>query len=458
MAFGIDDFLYIQAAYMVSRVASSIYKNAYDFFTGKKEKEERKKRIQLQEKFDLEYKMKQVDYQQRLKIAEKQFVDNINEWNRKKFYDNCWPLRNPFEMPIGYNLEYSDDRTTVSSCTFKLLSFYNNNNEEKRIIPCRVISALKNNVHPYAQTINANLSSFILNNYPANGINATISEVGAWRDDIPANDASINYLYSGLKGQPVMVLMPEFINDGTTIVFKVFSWGLGEDLPYPCGFEFGRLNMKPLFLQSVYETTLEMMSMCKRMGYDYQKVYSSELIHNIRIITDLKKKHISGAYENNLLEYLKYAPELKPKIEEVMRQKVSGVFCAIAGLYADTYHLLEYGTRPHLPELIEGLPGTEYMAVPLVKYYRELYYAITAIEADNKQTAKFNKSMIINSFLSVIHSLSVKIVNFDDKDKYIKPILSDINKLLSENKSSMGADFDLLVKEVASITRSIKRS
>jgi hypothetical protein len=397
---------------MVSRVADPIIKDAYNKISGKEKREEESNRRKIDEKYQADLKLKQVDFEQRLQFAEKQFVDNINEWNRQTFYKNCWPLRNPFEMPIGYDIKYNDNKAI--NCNFKLLEF-NIAGKDKHIVPCRVISALKNSSHPYAETINANLSSFILNNYPANGTSATISEIGAWRDDVPANDASVNYLYTGLKGQPVMVLMPEFVNDGSTVVFKIFSWGLGEDLPYPCGYELGRLNMHPLMLQSIYDATIRVYKMGQQLDYD-NKVYSHELLHNFKIISDLNKRKLSGEYETLMLSYLKYAPELKAEVEEQMRTKVSGMFCAVAGMYADTYHLLEYHTMPQLPKILPSIPGIEYLLEPLKGYYFNLLKAAEL----NDMGAEFTSDL----YLSVADAFSKFPFTYENQEQVIAPFIA----------------------------------
>lgn len=446
MAFVLDDFLVWTGGMLLARVGHSVIKGIWNDVSGKEEKAEEIRIRNISDKLKADKELRRIDFEQKLQIAEKQFVDNINEWNRRKFYDNCWPLRNPFEMPMGFNLKYKDSSTSiVEACDFKLLTFTDIDGETKKIVPCRIISALKNNAHPYAESINANLSSFILNHYAANGLHATISEIGAWRDEIASNDASVNYLYTGLKGQPVMVLMPEFIDDGSTVVFKMFTWGLGEDLPYPCGFEFGRLNMRPLLLQCVYEASLHLYALGDKMGYDLKKVFSKELIHNFQIIHDIKKAQLKGRYENDMLQYLKYATELKPLVEKAIRIKVSGMFCAIAALYADTYHLLEYKTLPKLPSILKDIPGVEYMLPAIKEYYIQLLSKMELIESDHE--------LLSELYINVANAFSKLPFSYDNQEKMVLPFVNKAmaNYIMSKDQKYREPEYVQRLKDPVTI-------
>ncbi len=209
--------------------------------------------------------------------------------------------------------------------------------------------------------------------------------------------------------------MPEFIDDGSTVVFKMFTWGLGEDLPYPCGFEFGRLNMRPLLLQCIYDASLHLYALGDKMGYDHNKVFSKELIHNFQIIHDIKKAQLKGKYENDMLQYLKYATELKPIVEKTIRIKVSGMFCAIAALYADTYHLLEYKTLPKLPSILKDIPSVEYMLPAIKEYYIQLLSKMELIESDHK--------LLSELYINVANAFSKLPFSYDNQEKMVLPFV-----------------------------------
>lgn len=52
-------------------------------------------------------------------------------------------------------------------------------------MPLRVITALKEGADNTFATLNTNLSMFLTNNFSANGEHAIISDIGAWKDDVP---------------------------------------------------------------------------------------------------------------------------------------------------------------------------------------------------------------------------------------------------------------------------------
>lgn len=457
-----ETYIALQTTMLVARVAAPIVKSGWDFITGKEKKEEKKLELQQREKFNNDQKLREQDFEYRLKAAEAKFAQNINEWNMRKFYENCWPLRNPFEMPIGFELKYREgDEKIVEACKFKLLSVFDGL-EKKEVIPCRIISALKDDSHPYAKAINTNLSSFILSKYSSNGLHAAISEIGAWRQDVPSNDASVNYLYTGLMGQPVMVLMPEFINNNTTLVFKVFAWGLGEELPYPCGFELGRVDLKSVQIQSIIEISQKRYDVAKRMGIINSKYCSKDLVNNISVISDAKEFMEKGIEQDDvqkfLRSYLVCPTEIEAEVERDRQDRLSGIFCAIAGLYVDTYHFLEYGTTPLLPSLLHNIPGSSYIALPLVKYYNELFSKVIEGQIRGELSKRINTSVIARSYVTVLESLSSCSGKHEGDVTMPSDVLSSVTNFLLENKEELGDDFKQLNRVVASMAKHSNQS
>ena len=309
---------------MVTRLLSPVIKGGWRKITNAEAKEEKKRIENSEREFKYKLELQRQSHEQRLIEAQKAHKLSLDKWGTQTYYERCWPLRNPFEMQICGPI--SDDKDSFDG---------------NMIVPCRLISALKDKDHPYARTINGNLSSFIVNHYQTNSVHAVVSEIGAWKDDVPSNDASINYLYAGLKKQPVMVLSPTLINDGKTFIFKVWSWGLGEELNYPVGFEFGRLELQPLYIKAVYEETLKLVHLAQQMDYA-PKLYSAKLQRNVSIIKDIQSKNATGKVREQMLSFLDTAPEINDAVKAKMESDISGIFCCISGMYADAYHLLEY--------------------------------------------------------------------------------------------------------------------
>ena len=381
---------------MVTRLLSPVIKGGWRKITNAEAKEEKKRIEGTERDFKYNLELKRQSHEQRLLEAQEAHKLSLDKWGTQTYYERCWPLRNPFEMQICGPI--SDDKDAFDGNV---------------IVPCRLISALKDKDHPYARTINGNLSSFIVNYYQTNSVHAVVSEIGAWKDDVPSNDASINYLYAGLKKQPVMVLSPTLINDGKTFIFKVWSWGLGEELNYPVGFEFGRLELQPLYIKAVYEETLKLVHLAQQMDYA-PKLYSAKLQRNISIIKEVQSKNVTGKAREQILSFLDGAPEINDAVKAKMERDISGVFCCISGMYADAYHLLEYKTLPKLPGLLPNIPGVEYMLPSLKNFYFELLDSFAKIESDSK-------------FLSELY--------LDVADAFSSPVLRKIGRLRGVDSS-----------------------
>lgn len=413
---------------MLTRLFAPVIKGGWRKITKAEEKEAKKRKEEKDADFQQKMEYQRASHKDRL--AEAQFAHEkiMEQWATKTYYDRCWPLRNPFEMqickPISDNTDYLD----------------------KIIVPCRLISALKDCDHPYARTVNGNLSSFVVNYFATNGLHAVVSEIGAWKDDAPNNDASINYLYAGLKKQPVFVLSPSLINDGKTIIFKAWSWGLGEELNYPAGFEFGRLELRPLFQRSVFEESLKIWKLVKELG-NSAKNLSPQLQHNLSIIKDLQEKDLSDPSKERLISFLKDAPEITENVKSEMESTLSGIFCCIAGMYADAYHLFEYNTEPRLPKLLHNLPGVTYMLPSLKAYYYDMLQRMEELDCD--------KEMIARTYLDVADSFSRLNFSFERRGMIIEPF---VKKALAIHIQSIDPEENSEDLEKLSIIRHIVKS
>lgn len=384
----------IFSAVMITRLFAPVIKGGWRKITKAEEKEAKRRQTDHDAEVNQKLEYQRISHKQRLEEAKASHALAMEQWEKKTYYERCWPLRNPFEMqicePISNDTEYL---TNI-------------------IVPCRLISAFKDSDHPYAKTINGNLSSFVVNYFPTNGLHAVVSEIGAWKEDAPSNDASINYLYAGLKKQPVLVLSPTLINDGKTIIFKAWSWGLGEELNYPAGFEFGRLELRPLYQKAIFEESLAMWKLAKEIGIS-AKVYSPALQHNLSIIKELHEKEFSDEAKTRLHAFLKDAPEIAEAVKVKMESNLSGIFNCIAGMYADAYHFFEYNTAPKLPQLLHQIPGVKYMLPSLKAYYYDMLQRMEELDC--------NKEMIANVYMEVAESFSKLNFSFPIREAIIEP-------------------------------------
>lgn len=305
------------------------------------------KLVEMQKQFELN-----------LQKAEHQMQLQHSEWEKETFWKYCFPLRNPYE--VGGMIQGKDMRIGT-------IMLPNN----RQIVPLRVISALKDSTNDISSTLNANMSLFLANHFSANGEHAIISDIGAWKEDAPVNDASVNYLYKGLKGQPTLVLVPIFTDSGSVVKLKMWSWGLGEDLQYPIGFNLGWFDVDTIRRQAQIEQLRGFYSILEKAGIEYP---NEVLKKNFSIIRMIDKK--SDNLSQGDIDYL-YSVLVGPiKEEEIIKRAkqrtneiVSSILSCTTAMYGDAYHLSNYGIKPLLPYILPQLHITKEFLPVIRDYY-----------------------------------------------------------------------------------------
>lgn len=386
---------------MLGRIAGPI---AQDWFRYKTKigrdiasREEEAKKKMSQYEFENKLKLSEHEHKEKLAQLDKQYIDSRKraeeqmyiareDWQQKLFWEKCFPLRNPYELPLGYEPIFEESTKRIKGCRMATISLPNN----KNIVPLRVITALKDNTHPSAVSINGDLSMFLVNNFAANGIHAVVSDIGSWRDDAPINDASINYLFKGAKGQPTMVIMPVYTNNGATVRIKVWSWGLGEELNYPVGFDFGWFNLDAIKRQVLYSEVKAFRSILEKTELTLPPD-SKKLNTSIKKASMFEKVEtaISEDEFDNLLSLLELPEEIQSNVERKTNEITSSIFSCLAAMHADSYHLSQYGTLPLLPYKLHEMKGVKFMLPFIRDYYLAMLNAktiegvITATDAAN---------------------------------------------------------------------------
>lgn len=375
---------------MLGRIFGPVINDYIEFETplGRKlsnkkfEKERRSKKTEFDDKvkltnIDHQHKLEtlQIQFEQNRKKAEEQMILSISEWQQKVFWEKCFPLRNPFEMPLGVDLLFQESKDRlegnrqITQCKIQTLALPDN----KRIVPLRVITALKDTTNPHASTINGNLSMFLVQYYSANGEHAVRSDIGAWKDDAPINDASINYLFRGQRGLPTLIIEPTYTNESSIVRMKLWSWGLGEELSYPIGFDFGWFNLevihRQLLLEEIksFDKTLNKINVSRPTPYvEFERGLSI-----VKMIED--GDNLSDDEHEHLLSLLpKKQPELASIVQRKVNDVISTVYACATAMYADSYHLSNYGTLPLLPYILPQMPGAIMLVSQIQKYYLTL--------------------------------------------------------------------------------------
>lgn len=434
---------------MIGRVAGPIAQDFYENETKMGRRIARKKEDKEIEKENRAYlkRVKDAEREHQLRLsemreqirerredAESQYFLTHYEAKMKTYLQDCWPLRNPFDAPLAIEPIYNEATKKVQSCRLKTILTEN----AQEIVPLRFISAHLDNAHPIASTINSELSLFLVEHYKTNEEHGVISEIGAWKSNIPINDASITYLFQGMQGQPVMVLVPEYINDGAAVRFKIWSWGLGEKLTYPVGFDFGTLNLEALYNRIVAS---ENSKMCSILNKTKQKPTSEELVHNNQILKVLGNGEInlSNEEKERLLTLLSTPIEINNAIRRKYAFMVSNVFKAVVGMYADGYHLFEYGTLPKLPSVLSSLGNLSFMYNDICAFYSSLINAALlkgilpiSLAVDLELTLCENIKLVSSNYSIPEYYLdNVRLLNIDNNDshKEIVKRLININNL-----------------------------
>lgn len=309
-----------------------------------------------------EDKLKEMQHQFELNLqkAEHQMKLQHSQWEKETFWKHCFPLRNPYEVNSGI-------RDSGAKLTISLPN-------KQQIVPLRVITALKDSVNEISSTINANISLFLTNHYSANGEHAIISDIGAWKEDTPVNDASINYLYTGLKGQPTLVVVPTFTDSGSIVKLKMWSWGLGEELQYPIGFNFGWFDIDVIKRQAQMEELKSFYSVLEKAGIDYP---NEALKKNYAIAQMIDKKGVK--LNQTEIDYLYSILVGQIKEEEIIKrakkrtnEMVSSILSCTTAMYGDAYHLSNYGIKPLLPNLLPQM----YIPIEFMPVIRDYYIAL----------------------------------------------------------------------------------
>lgn len=383
----------------------------------------------------------QIQFEQNRKKAEEQMILSLSEWQQKVFWEKCFPLRNPFEMPFGIDLKFQESKERlernreIESCSIQTITLPNN----KKIVPLRVITALKDSTSPNAPTVNGDLSMFLAQYYSANNDHAVLSDIGAWKEDAPINDASINYLFRGQRGLPTLIIAPTYTNGGTIIRMKLWSWGLGEDVAYPVGFDFGWFNIEVIYRQillkeiKAFDNTLNKIQVSRPTPY---KDFEQELTI-IKLIEKADK--LSDNEQEQLLSLLQKTPqELTSIVQRKTNEVISTIYSCATAMYADGYHLSNYGTFPILPYILPQLPGAKMLFPQIQQYYLILLKVSSSQGIISYEDAIGIEMDMYDSFKNIVSSLD----DLKPLTKQIRGHLFDIKDLSLCDKTTINTIYN----------------
>ena len=358
---------------------------------------------------ELKLKEMKQKFENDLEIVQLQFFNKQEDAKYKEFLKSCFPLRNPYDIAMPFNYLYGakEDQSRIRMSTVA-------KGNGLPVVPLRLILAMPDSLSSLASDINSELSLFLINNFPSNGMHAVLSDIGSWREDIPVNDASINYLYKGLHGQPTVVVVPEFMDRGGTIKFKIWSWAMGDERLYPEGFNFGQIDVDVLSRHLWCEEIKEYAMTLQRAGMKNKAVSEAMII--IKTIED-PSYNLSMEDKQRLLSQIDIPDEVKKfnNHSKKLRTALSTIFSVVCAMYTDAYHLKTSGVTPLLPYILHTLPGANL-------YLREIlgHYLLLTHLAHREHI--FSTEMAADFELTLIENIR-KIGG--SENEYIAPLIND---------------------------------
>jgi hypothetical protein len=335
-------------------------------------------RLNKQIELDNQFNIQGVCHTHRMQEAQAQFERQLKMWQIGQFNDKMWPLLTPFDHP-------SLRPQCIGATT-----------------PVNIFLAKTDPHSPFAALIQPDLknrlSNFIGTAYSSDPKQAhsSICRIGDWKDGFQ-DAAFINALWFGLQGQPTIIINPIQSEFGEILDLNVSIWGLGETGHSPStsnvisghfGSAIGRLKREET------RTWIE----------HGLPVTSPEMRHNADLLR-LEEELIAsgkGEYIDELLVQYKLPKEIQNKVITSFSSEYNHLVSCITGMFADIYHLIEYGAQPYMPIAINKYyqNSDRHFQIPdiAINHYRHALRSMTCTD--------YLQDKLPFAFLGVAKSLS----------------------------------------------------
>lgn len=290
------------------------------------------KSVRLNKAIELEYNMNIQQYCHRIRVneAQSQFANQLKMWQQGQFNEKMWPLLTPFDHP-------------------SLKPQYANGHQ----VPINVFLAKTDPHSAFARWLQSNvkdrLSNFLQTTYSNSADHPCVCRIGDWKDGFQ-DAAFINALWYGLQGQPCIVINPIQSEFGEQLDLNVSLWGLAASgfapltqtvITGPFGSAIGRIERQ--------ETI--------RWRDNGLPVSSPDMIHNMGLLQQESNLRALGKDEDvidDLLGQYKLPSEIRNRVITRFSREYSHSIACITGMYADIFHLIEYGAEPFMPKAINA--------------------------------------------------------------------------------------------------------
>lgn len=315
----------------------------------------------------------------RIQEAQSQFDRQLQMWQIGNFNEKVWPLKTPFDhpslhpqyikgqpLPVNIFLAQTDPRSPFTSL---------------------IQPDLKNRLSNFLQTTYVNDP---LLQHPC------ICRIGDWKDGFQ-DAAFINALWYGMQGQPTIIINPIQSEFGEILDLNVSIWGLGE---------FGTNPKTQNVLTGSFASAIGRIKREKTESWIAcgLPVESKEMIHNVKLL-EQEKKMISeghGDFVDKLLVQYKLPVEIQTEVITKFSSEYNHLIACVTGMYADIYHMIEYGSQPYMPAAInqynKNTGSTFQIPEIAIKHYRK---ALTNMVCTN-----YLQDKLPYTFLGVAKSLN----------------------------------------------------
>ena len=271
--------------------------------------------------------IQQLSHQFRLQEAEKQFNLQLEMWQTVQFNEKIWPINTPFN--------HSSLR----------LGYMQNQN-----VPIKIFMAKTDRNSTFAKCFQSDVQSLLsnfLHIYSSNPNHLCFSGLGDWKDGFQ-DDAFINALWHGLKGQPTIIINPIQTASSETLTLNVSMWGLAGNGVKPLTETLITIPFSLVYGRIKREETI----CCKEIP---DVLRSKALKENIDVLEkeqDFLKNGGSQEIADRLLTKYQLTEEIQKQVISRFTKEYSHLLSCVTGMYADIYHLIEYGETPYMPHAV----------------------------------------------------------------------------------------------------------
>lgn len=375
---------------LINSVSQLIIRPLADKFTSGTRREEMMMQMEEKQKLDLEsvrlnkeielsnnQRLQEYSHQCRLAEARTQFENQLQMWAMGQFNSSMWPLLTPFDHP-SLKPDYAPGQQ----------------------VPVNVFLAKTDPRSPYALLIQSDvknrLGNFVTTAYSGSQTHPVICRIGDWKDGFQ-DAAFINALWYGMQGRPSIVINPIQSEFGELLDLNISMWGLAST---------GYAPMTQTVLSGTFGSSIGRIKReeTRRWIESGLPLSSAEMQHNATL---LKQEQAlieagRGALTDCLLSQYSLPKEIQTAVITKFSRQYSHIVSCVAGMYADIYHLLEYGATPYMPQAISEYnmrTGSDFL-IPKVAaaHYRK---ALT-----NLVCTDYLQDRLPDTYLNVASSLS----------------------------------------------------